>query len=135
MAQLIYNTIEHSTTKLAPAVVLKGFNPSLQINMNNLQCAAYLDVNEQLEDLHTMQEILKQQLQSAKGSMKHHYDKHCLNCTFQIREWVMLCTKNPSTGRPSQKLDDKQIRPFQIYPIRLGPPLLPAKQYSFIQYF
>ena len=82
MAQLVYNTTEHSATKLAPAVALKGFNPSLQINVNNPQRAAHLDVNEWLEDLHAMQEILKQQLQSAKDSMKHHYNKHHLNHTF-----------------------------------------------------
>ena len=82
MVQLVYNTIEHSATKLAPTVALKGFNPSLQINMNNLQHTAYLDVNEWLEDLYIMQEILKQQLQSAKDSIKHHYNKHCLNHTF-----------------------------------------------------
>ena len=46
MAQLVYNTTEHSTTKLAPAVALKGFNPSLQINVNNLQHTAHLDVNK-----------------------------------------------------------------------------------------
>ena len=46
MAQLVYNTTEHSATKLAPAVALKGFNPSLQINVNNLQHTTYLDVNE-----------------------------------------------------------------------------------------
>ena len=82
MAQLVYNTTEHSATKLAPIVALKGFNPSLQINVNNLQHTTYLDVNEWLKDLHVMWEILKQQLQSAKDSMKHHYDKHCLNCIF-----------------------------------------------------
>ena len=82
MVQLVYNTTEHSATKLAPTVALKGFSPSLQINVNNPQCTAYLDVNEQLEDLHVMWEILKQQLQNAKDSMKHHYDKHCLNHIF-----------------------------------------------------
>ena len=46
MVQLVYNTTEHSATKLAPAVALKGFNPSLQINVNNPQHAAHLDVNE-----------------------------------------------------------------------------------------
>ena len=33
-----------------------------------------------------MQEILKQQLQSIKDSMKYHYNKHHLNYTFQIGE-------------------------------------------------
>ena len=46
IAQLVYNTIEHSATKLAPVIALKGFNPSLQINMNNLQHTTHLDVNE-----------------------------------------------------------------------------------------
>ena len=80
--QIVYNTTEYSATKLAPAVALKGFNLSLQININNPQHAVHLDMNKWLEDLYTIQEILKQQLQSAKDSMKHHYNKHHLNHTF-----------------------------------------------------
>ena len=64
-----------------------------------------------------MNEILEQakaNLQIAQKAMTTAANRKRQAVTFNVGDSVWLSSKNLRTNRPSKKLDDKMIRPFQV---------------------
>lgn len=100
---------------MAPSKALMGERTDLHNNVEPPKNPPDLDAKWRIEDLQFMHEYLASQLDKAKKAMRTQYNKKHLECTFCVGDWVMLYTLNLNTGCPLQKLDDKQIGPFQIY--------------------
>jgi hypothetical protein len=110
-AQFVYNNSEHSVLGITPTQALIGFTPELQIDIPRNTNDLNLNTVECVQDLWAMWEFLASQLEAAKAAMKRYHNWNCLDITFCVSQWVMLCMKNIDTGRLSKKLDYWQMGP------------------------
>lgn len=115
MAQLAYNSAEHSATKVAPTVALMGFTPSIRVNVEKeLLEGGAPSVEERARCIEDTRTLAKEALAKAKEQMAKNYNKRHIAKQFKIGEKVLLRAKNISTVRPNPKLDYRMLGPFTI---------------------
>lgn len=69
---------------------------------------------ERIQTIQKEKEELSERLQKASAMQKHYYDKRHKKIEFCIKDQVMLATKNLRRLRPSKKLSDRYLGPFEV---------------------
>lgn len=115
LAEFVYNTSWHSTIKTTPAEALFGFVPRTPADAPEEQrgsCAPAAD--QRMEELQTSRARIQELLSSARMAYEKWYNAGRQQQHFNEGDWVLLSTRNLKQLRPSSKLADKYIGPFQV---------------------
>uniref|UniRef100_A0A2N9IF31 Integrase catalytic domain-containing protein n=1 Tax=Fagus sylvatica TaxID=28930 RepID=A0A2N9IF31_FAGSY len=116
MAEFWFNTNYHTSTKMTPFEALYGYEPPTVMDYipGTTKVAA---VDDYLHQQQGIIGLLKENLLSAKSRMKSQADKHRLERSFQVGEWVFLRLqpfRQKSVSRKHGKLAARFYGPFQI---------------------
>lgn len=114
MAEFCYNNTVHSSTKHTPFFALTGTHPRFSIHIPRTAAATPYE-RERIQHLKEIQEELKFHIKSAQEIQERYYNQHVLTQpSFAPGDRVWLVRTNIKTTRPSAKLDNLKIGPFEI---------------------
>ncbi|CDO77965.1 hypothetical protein BN946_scf184971.g15 [Trametes cinnabarina] len=113
LAEFAYNNAPNATTGISPFFTNKGYHPGLTVHPErDLTSARAREFAVDLEELHTE---LRKQIAEAQARYQVQADKHRLPAPdFRIGDLVYLKAKHIRTTRPSKKLLEKFLGPFEI---------------------
>ena len=113
LAEFAYNNALNATMGLTPFYANKGYHPSITVHPErDIASTRARDFVVNLDDLH-------QQLQSHISNAQKRYLVSADRCQtplpdFKIRDKVFVKSDNICTTRPSKKLAEKYLGPFEI---------------------
>ncbi|KAL0934971.1 reverse transcriptase domain protein [Colletotrichum truncatum] len=113
MAQFAYNSAVGESTKESPFYLNYGFNPTAygQPRQGPTALKAVADINK----LKEIQRDLPRDLEFVRERMRKYADKTRVEGpTLKEGDSAYLLRRNIKTKRPSDKLDFKKLRPFEI---------------------
>lgn len=114
-AQFAYNNSIHSTLNQTPAFALMGYHPQRLINLaDEVPGGEVPSARERIEIVEKQRAELSDRWRRAVEYQAKWYNKKHTPMRFKIDDWVMLSTKNLVQRRPSKKLADRYVGPFQI---------------------
>ncbi|EGX44425.1 hypothetical protein AOL_s00189g2 [Orbilia oligospora ATCC 24927] len=112
-AEFAYNTSQHSTTKLSPYEVLRGWTPKAFLPPLRPK-EVVPDAEEHMEKMKNLHSILRKDLQFSQERMAHYYDKKHLEAPLlKEGDKAYLLARNLKTKRP-KKLDFQKYGPYTI---------------------
>ncbi|CDO69315.1 hypothetical protein BN946_scf184976.g34 [Trametes cinnabarina] len=113
LAEFAYNNAPNATTGISPFFANKGYHPGLTVHPErDLTSARAREFAVDLEELHTE---LRRQIAEAQARYQVQADKHRLPAPdFRIGDLVYLKAEHIRTTRPSKKLSEKFLGPFEI---------------------
>jgi hypothetical protein len=113
LAEFSFNSLENSSTKVAPFYANLGFHPTFEPQITERSTVpAAENLARSLEQIHTE---LRAELEFAQSMQAHYYDKHRLPAPeYQRDQLVWLLRRNIKTTRPSGKLDHQRLGPYPI---------------------
>ncbi|CDO77784.1 hypothetical protein BN946_scf184609.g1, partial [Trametes cinnabarina] len=113
LAEFAYNNAPNATTGISPFFANKGYHPGLTVHPErDLTSARAREFAVDLEELHTE---LRKQIAEAQARYQVQADKHRLPAPdFRIGDLVYLKAEHIRTTRPSKKLSEKFLGPFEI---------------------
>jgi Reverse transcriptase (RNA-dependent DNA polymerase)/RNase H-like domain found in reverse transcriptase/Integrase zinc binding domain/Chromo (CHRromatin Organisation MOdifier) domain len=118
LAEFTYNNSQHSTTGVSPFYALYGFHPTVEINAgDSVPEGEAPAATERVKKIQEERQILEERWQDAVAAQKRHYDKKHIAKEFKLEQKVMLRAKNIRQLRPSVKLADRYLGPFDIVEI------------------
>ena len=92
-----------------------GFYPIVEFHVkDNVPEGEAPAAAERVEIIRKERQRLQAQWQNAVSTQKQHYDKKHIPVKFKIGDKVLLRAKNIKQYRPSGKLSDKYLGPFDI---------------------
>jgi hypothetical protein len=113
MAEFVYNNTIHTSTGVSPFYANYGYHP------NSGQAVTMVSNIESAEEFAKRMEYVKTECQAAlqhsKTLMKKFFDRHrnpAIEYSSGSKVW--LESVNLQTGRPSRKLSDKRVGPFEV---------------------
>ncbi|MBW0501049.1 hypothetical protein O181_040764 [Austropuccinia psidii MF-1] len=111
LAEFSYNNAEHSSTKQSPFFTIYGRNPSFDsIHVSHGSPAGKLSTK-----LQSVPQVVKEELESAKRRFKKYADRNrAITPDFQPGDKVWLASKNIKTTRPTKKLSERRLGPFEV---------------------
>lgn len=114
VAQFAYNNAQHSSTGETPFYSVYGFHPKFSINLprtNRDQTPA----DERINKLNGLRENMQFNISIAQETHALHYDRNrSKGPQYKVGDKVWLSTKHIRSQRPTGKLDNKRLGPFQI---------------------
>ena len=115
MAEYVYNNSLHAATKLTPFFSLMGYDPSFEINAEtDIPEGEAPLATERVKEIIAHREEAVVRLQEARASQERYVNAKHLPIQFRKGDKVMLKSQNIRTRRPSKKLDDKFLGPFEV---------------------
>ncbi|MBW0552432.1 hypothetical protein O181_092147 [Austropuccinia psidii MF-1] len=111
LAEFAYNNAEHSPTKQSPCLTIYGRNPSFDsIHVSQDSPAGNLSTK-----LQSVQQVVKEKLESAISRFKKYADRNRdVLPDFQPGDKVWLAFKKIKTTRPTKKLSERWLGPFEV---------------------
>lgn len=115
LAEFTYNNSFHSSIKTTPFRALYGFDPRTpnSPDFESLEGVAPSAL-ERVQVIQDEREELANTLRRAVETQKQFYDKRHTQREYKLGDKVMLAAKNIKQLRPSRKLADKYLGPFEI---------------------
>ncbi|MBW0569414.1 hypothetical protein O181_109129 [Austropuccinia psidii MF-1] len=111
LAGFAYNNAEHSSTKPSPFFNIYGRNPSFDSIHLSLDSPAG-KLSTKLQSVH---KAVKEELESAIRSLREYEDRNrSIQPDFQPGDKVWLASKNIKTTRPTKKLSERWVGPFEV---------------------
>ena len=111
LAELAYNNSEHTSTKQTPFFTVYGRHP----HFDTIHVSEKIPAGQYLSEIHSTQQQLKSELQSAIQRFKKYADRGRTEAPrFQPGEKVWLSARNIKTTRPTKKLSERWLGPFFI---------------------
>lgn len=118
LAEFTYNNSVHATTGYPPFRLLYGFDPELGFNVeDDIPEGGAPLAQERIKLLIKEREDLIGTLKTAQDSHKKYYDRTHKPIRFKIGDKVILAAKNIRQLRPSKKLSDRYLGPFEVVKI------------------
>ncbi|KAL2126371.1 hypothetical protein VTI74DRAFT_1096 [Chaetomium olivicolor] len=114
LAEYTYNTSYHTATQTTPAYLLYGFHPRGPDEALPLRPSIAPAANERIAAMEKCRKVAQDLLVRANETYAKWYDKKRTPMAFKPKDWVLLSTKYLRQKRPSKKLADKYLGPFQI---------------------
>ena len=113
LAEFAYNNAPNDTTKISPFYANKGYHPAITVHPErDLTSALARDLSVNLDELHTE---LKDQIAEAQKQYQVPADRRRLAApAFNIGESAFVKAKFFRTTRPSKKLSEKNLGPYEI---------------------
>ncbi|MBW0495159.1 hypothetical protein O181_034874 [Austropuccinia psidii MF-1] len=111
LAEFAYHNAEHSSTKQSPFFTIYGRNPSFDsIHISQDSPSEKLSTK-----LQSVQQDFKEELESAIRRFKKYSDRNrSIPPDFQPGYKVWLASKNIKTTRPTKKLSERWLGPFEV---------------------
>ncbi|MBW0564790.1 hypothetical protein O181_104505 [Austropuccinia psidii MF-1] len=108
---MFLSNAEHSSKKKSPFFTIYGRNPSFDsIHISQDSPAGKLSIK-----LQSLQQVVKEELESAIRRFKRYSDRNrSIPPDFQPGDKVWLASKNIKTTRPSKKLSERWLGPFEV---------------------
>jgi transposase InsO family protein len=116
LAEFVYNTSWHSAINTSPARALFGFDPRgpYDIPPSGPQPVKAPAADQRASHLRASRDAIRTMLQHSQSLYQKWYNKGRKQKQFAVKDWVLLSTKHLRPRRPSRKLTDKFIGPYQI---------------------
>ncbi|MBW0510946.1 hypothetical protein O181_050661 [Austropuccinia psidii MF-1] len=110
LAEFAYNNSGHSSTKQSPFFTIYGRNPSFDsIHISQDPLAGKSSTR-----LQSVQQVVKEELESSIRRFKKYADRNrAIPPDFQPADKVWLASKNINTTRPTKKLSEIWLGPFE----------------------
>ena len=113
LARFAYNNSEHSSTKTTPFFANYGYHPRCTIKLQSPVNSP--SAQERIRYLRSLHDYLKTEIRKSLISQARYFDPHrSLAPSFTEGQKVWLLRKHIQTSRPSDKLDNKRLGPFEI---------------------
>ncbi|MBW0480211.1 hypothetical protein O181_019926 [Austropuccinia psidii MF-1] len=111
LAEFSYNNAEHSSTKQSPFFTIYGRNPSFDsIHITQDSPAGKLSAK-----LQSVQQVVKEESESERRRFnKYAVRNRSIPPDFQPGDKVWVASKNIKTTRPTKKLSERWIGPFEV---------------------
>ncbi|MBW0556803.1 hypothetical protein O181_096518 [Austropuccinia psidii MF-1] len=111
LAVFSYYNAENSSTKQSPFATIYGRNPSFDsIHISQDSPAGKLSTK-----LQSVQKVFKEELESAIRRFKKYADRNrSITPDFQPGDKVWIASKNIKTTRPTKKLSERWLGPFEV---------------------
>ncbi|KAJ6436038.1 hypothetical protein O9K51_11434 [Purpureocillium lavendulum] len=114
LAEFAYNTSHHDTVKAAPAEVLMGYQPRSKGHVKGRLETFSPHAMERVRGLRELHERTALLIASAQKRQAHYYNKGREPKSFQEGDWVLISTKHLPLRRPTRKLTEKYVGPYQV---------------------
>jgi hypothetical protein len=113
LAEFAYNNAPSATTGLSPFYVNKGYHPNLTVHPErDLASSRARDFGLDIDHIQT---TLKEQIKSAQSQYQDWADaRRALAPEFAIGSYVFVKAQFFWTTRPSKKLAEKYLGPFEV---------------------
>jgi RNase H-like domain found in reverse transcriptase/Reverse transcriptase (RNA-dependent DNA polymerase)/Integrase zinc binding domain/Chromo (CHRromatin Organisation MOdifier) domain len=113
LAEFSYNNAPHATTKISPFFANKGYHPTITVHPErDLTSALARDLSVNLDELHAE---LRTQIAAAQTQYQSPADRLRLPAPeFKIGENAFVKAEFFKTTRPSKKLSEKNLGPYEI---------------------
>lgn len=99
---------------MTPFFALLGYHPRMSYEHDIDKRSASESANSNIARYRETLAFLKKELAIAQERQAKSFNKHALERTYNVGDWVYLDRRNIKTNRPNRKLDWKFIGPFQI---------------------
>ncbi len=120
MIEFVDNNALSSVTSLTPFFMNKGFHPRMSFDPDTIE---YESTRERLqidraknisEQMNKTLTFAREALAKTRKQMVNQANKHRKKVNYEIGSKMFLNGRNIVTARPSKKLNDKMLGPFQI---------------------
>jgi len=115
LAEFVYNNAKSASTGMFPFYANYGYHPRATLKIlpdkghENPAAEAYID------HIRRAHEKLRTTLEGAQARDKREFDKNAApGPEFKVGDLIWLNRRNIETTRPSQKLDQRRLGPFEI---------------------
>ncbi|MBW0513358.1 hypothetical protein O181_053073 [Austropuccinia psidii MF-1] len=111
LAELAYNNAENSSTKQSNFFTIYGRNP----RFDSIHVSQDSPAGKISKKLQSVQQVVKEELESAIRRFKKYADRNrAIPPDFQSGDKVWLASKNIMTTRPTKKLSERWLGPFEV---------------------
>ncbi|MBW0504933.1 hypothetical protein O181_044648 [Austropuccinia psidii MF-1] len=112
LAEFAYNNAGHSSTKESPCFIIYGKNTRFDsIHISQESPAGKLSTK-----LQSVWKVVKEELESTIRRFKKYADRNwTIPPDFQTWDKVWLASKNINTTRPTKKLSERCLGPFEVF--------------------
>jgi len=115
-AEFAYNNKIHTATYVSPFYANYGMNPRMGIEPQ--RAGKSEPAKEFAEQMKTVHEEAQAALSKSRDDMTHYADFHRREALeYKVDDKVWLSTKNLNVDRPSHKLTERQLGPYEIVKI------------------
>ena len=113
LAEFSFNNTINASTKLTPFYVNYGYHPKFEYITPSESIVPSID--DRLKIMEAVREELQTTLEKTIEDQERYANEHRAEVPpIQVGDLVWLNAKNLSSGRPSKKLDFKQVGPFEV---------------------
>ena len=113
LAEFSYNNAPNETTGVSPFFANKGYHPNITVYPERDMASAR--AREYAVDLGELHEVLKANIKTAQGRYQKSGDKRRLPAPeFKIGQYAFVKAEFFHTTRPSKKLAEKNLGPYEI---------------------
>ncbi|MBW0463259.1 hypothetical protein O181_002974 [Austropuccinia psidii MF-1] len=111
LAEFAYNNAQYSSTKQSPFFTIYGRNPSF----DSIHISQDTPVGKLSTNLQSVQKAFKEELESEIICFEKYADRNrAIPPEFQPGHKVWLASKNIKTSRPTKKLSERWLGPFEV---------------------
>ncbi|MBW0468656.1 hypothetical protein O181_008371 [Austropuccinia psidii MF-1] len=111
LSEFSLNNSEHSSTKQSPFFIVYGRNPSF----DSIHISQELPAGNLSTKLQSIHQLVKEELESEISRFKNYADRNrTIPPDFQLGDKLWLTSKNIKTTRPTKKLSERCLGPFEV---------------------